>query len=234
MTAVPDILDSAVEHALTVLLIGDHGVGKTQMVRDAARRGNLLLKYYSSPTLDPYADLVGIPVPVADHGGNGAEPRHLEFVRPRDVEDAQLVFFDELNRAHPKIQNAVLEMIQFRSINGAALPNLKMVWAAINPPGDIYSVSELDPALVDRFALHVLVPAAPSVQYYRENAGIPERIAAALVLWWNRDLSPELRRQISPRRLEYLGQVIARGLRVEWAIPPSLHVPLQNLLSRIE
>ena len=41
--------------------------------------------------------------------------------------------FDELNRAKPKVRNAVMELIQFRSINGIKFNNLRMIWAAINP-----------------------------------------------------------------------------------------------------
>ncbi len=231
MNDAQDILSRAMKEGFNVLLVGPHGVGKTQMVCEEVRRQGLTLKYYSSATLDPWADLVGIPIPV--DGDDNKSRKHLEFVRPADVDAAQIVFFDEINRSHPKVQNAVLEMVQFKTINGAPLRNLRMVWAAINPPGGIYTVSELDPVLLDRFQLHVLVSAAPSVEYYRSRAGIPEHIAKALVLWWRRDLSAELQQQISPRRLEYLGQVLAKGLPMEFAIPTSVRVPLQNLVRRI-
>jgi len=163
-------------------------------------RAGLKLKYYSAPTLDPWSDLVASRCRPITPMAPAAPGKHLEFIRPHDVDQAELVFSDELNRAHPKVHNAVLEMIQFKSINGTPLPNVRMVWAAINPPGDIYSVSELDPALEDRFQLHLPVKAAPSAQYYRDRAGIPEHIATALILWWQRDLQDELRRLISPRR----------------------------------
>jgi hypothetical protein len=48
---------------------------------------------------------------------------------------------------------------------------LRMVWAAINPPDDIYDVNELDPVVVDRFHIHLQVPAEPSVSYYTKKAG---------------------------------------------------------------
>jgi len=53
-----------------------------------------------------------------------------------------MLFFDELNRAHPKVLNAVFELVQFRSINGDKLPRLQCVIAAINPPGAGYHVQE--------------------------------------------------------------------------------------------
>jgi MoxR-like ATPase len=174
---VQEILQKAITESLNVLLIGTHGVGKTQLVCGEVRRQKLSFKYYSAATLDPWSDLVGIPIPVEASGTNGNPARHLEFIRPADLDAAEMVFFDELNRSHPKVQNAVLEMIQFRTINGSPLKRLRMVWAAINPPGDVYAVNELDPALLDRFQMFVQVNAAPSAEYYRDDAGIPDPIA---------------------------------------------------------
>ena len=230
-----EFIGRCMEQRLDVLMIGDHGVGKTVMVLDLAREKGLRLKYYSAATLDPWADLVGIPVPVDVNSPSKEGPhKQLEFIRPIDIESAEMVFFDELNRSHPKVQNAVLEMTQFKSINGQPLPNLKMVWAAINPPDDIYAVTELDPVLTDRFHVHLLVPAKPSVVYYRDKAGIPEPIAKALVRWWQRDLDANLKKMISPRRLEYIGRNYANGIALEYSLPFGIRAPLRHLLRRLE
>jgi len=227
-----NMIRKCMSQGLNLLLSGYHGVGKTQMVLEETKRQGLKMKYYSSPTLDPWPDLVGIPVPV-DTKSN-SEDKQLQFIRPADVEDAEIMFFDELNRAHPKVINAVLEAIQFRSINGKPLPRLKMVWAAINPPDDIYDVNELDPVVVDRFHIHLQVPAEPSVSYYTKKAGISPHVAKALVMWWHRDLDDNLRQMVSPRRLEYMGQNYSRGLGLRYSVPPSVKAPLQHLIRRIE
>ena len=219
---------------LNLLLSGYHGVGKTQMVLEEAKSQDLKMKYYSSPTLDPWPDLVGIPVPVDAKANSEKGGKELQFIRPVDVEDAEIMFFDELNRAHPKVINAVLEAIQFHSINGKPLPRLKMVWAAINPPDDIYDVNELDPVVVDRFHVHLQVPAQATVNYYTKKAGIPPHIAKALVMWWHRDLDDNLRQMVSPRRLEYIGQNYSKGLDIRYSMPPSVKAPLQYLIRRIE
>jgi len=235
MTRLPNIIKRCMECRLNVILLGRHGVGKTQMVFDAAKELGLVLKYYSAPTLDPWADLVGIPVPVDDSDAGHASPRkHLQFVRPLDIEAARIIFFDELNRAHPKVLNAVLEMIQFKTINGVPLPNLEMVWAAINPAGDVYQVADLDPALWDRFHVHLNVPANPSIVYLRDRAGIPHKVAQALVNWWTFDLNDDLRRMISPRRLEYMGKIFVAGIDLQHTLPPSVKVPLLSLLKRLD
>jgi len=219
---------------LNVIAIGHHGVGKTQMIREETQRQNLSMKYYSSSTLDPWSDLVGIPIPVDAQTGKRDTGKQLDFIRPADIEDAEIVFFDELNRSHPKVMDAVLECIQFHTINGKPLPRLKMVWAAINPPDDIYEVNELDPVLADRFHVHLPVPADPSISYYTKKAGIPQGLAKALVTWWHRDLDDNLRQMISPRRLEYMGQNYSKGIELRYSLPYSIKAPLQSLIRRIE
>lgn len=230
MGSVAKKIQRYMEAEFNVLLCGRHGVGKTQMVVEEARRQGLRLKYYSAATLDPWADLVGIPIPMTD---DARKAKFLIFVRPADIDAAEIVFFDELNRSHPKVQNAVLEMVQFKSINGVPLPNLKMVWAAINPPDDIYHVTELDPTLQGRFHLHLDVPAQPSVAFYTKKAQIPKNVAKALVSWWERDLDDNLKRLVSPRRLEYMGLAYTKGIELRDAVPSSLTVPLQHLYRRL-
>src|SRR5206468_4153795 len=112
-----------------VLLEGRRGVGKTSLVLEVARKLGLRLAYFSAPTLDPWADLVGVPVP---------QDGRLVFLRPAHVSEAEFLFLDELNRAHPKVQNAILELTLFRSLNGERLERLRTVWAAINPPDGEY------------------------------------------------------------------------------------------------
>lgn len=232
MNWLTEIINRCLRDHLNVMLIGPHGVGKTVRVLDTVKVLGLKLKYFSSATLDPWADLVGIPIPI--DAGSDVIGKELKFIRPSDVNDAEMLFFDELNRAHAKVQNAVLEAIQFRTINGTPLPQLKMVWAAINPPNDIYSVNELDPVLTDRFHVFLEVPAQPSVAYYVERTQMPEHIAKALVEWWTEDLDDTLRKAISPRRLEYMGCNLVSGIDLQYSIPPSIKVPLKHLVKRIK
>ncbi len=203
---------------LNVMLIGLHGVGKTEDILALVRRKGIKLKYYSCATLDPYTDLVGVPVPTTD-ADSGLE--YLKMVRPHDIDDAEFLFFDEFNRADAKTLNAIFEVIQFGTINGEPLPNLKCCWAAMNPPGEDYQVEELDPALIDRFDVFEEVAPAPSANYMHEEGGLPKPIAQALFTWW-RDHNGKrkgMENYISPRRLMKIGKVFMATGEADKAIP---------------
>lgn len=224
MSTLLDKLELYAKHNLNVLLIGTHGIGKSTVTKAIADKAGLKFKYYSASTLDPFADLVGIPVPNRDNGT-------MAFYRPKDLEEAEFLMFDELNRAHPRVLNAVMEIIQFKSVNGTPLPNLKMVWAAINPPGDDYQVEELDPALVDRFHQFIKMDATVNLEYLESKTN--PQIAKALHGWWTTALSDELRRVCTPRRIEYIGMMLVKNIPIQDAFPQGHLFPVDDLHRRV-
>lgn len=130
---------------------------------------------------------------------------YLDLVRPHSFAtgDIEALFFDEFNRSPKKVRNAVMELLQFKSINGFTFPNLRLVWAAINPDEDedeTYDVERLDPAQADRYHVTVEVPYKPNTDWFRDRYGI--RVADAAIQWWE-DLQQEEKNRVSPRRLQY-------------------------------
>jgi hypothetical protein len=221
------------DNNLNVLLEGKHGVGKTAMIKQVFESAGLVLGesylYFSAATLDPWTDLIGVPKETLDPSGN----RVLDFVRPRALSDSskvQAIFFDEFNRAPKKIRNAVLELIQFKSINGKKFPNLKVVWAAINPytEEEVYDVEKLDPPQRDRFEIFLPIPYECDVQYFKTKYG--DDIGLAAVEWWN-DLPVEFKDHISPRRLDYAINNHIIGGDLEDVIPRNSNISkLKSLL----
>lgn len=193
------ILETYIENGFNILLQGKHGVGKTALLNQACEGLGLNLKYYSASSLDPYTDLVGIPKFVINDDGQEV----IKSIRPQEINDAEVVFFDELNRADPKVLNAVFELIQFRSINGERLPNLKCVVAAQNPPDGEYTVESLDPALADRFQICIDIKPEVSINYLKTV--LKDDTAEALVKW-NKDHGKKAD-YVSPRRIEMIGNV---------------------------
>jgi hypothetical protein len=192
--------DTYIKHNMNVMLIGLHGTGKTETVRQIAADMGYKVKSYSCSTLDPFTDLVGVPIPKEENGRTV-----LKMIRPIDIDEAEIVFFDELNRARPEVQDAVLEIINNKTINGEPLPKLKCCWAAINPPNGDYNVDELDPALMDRFDAYIEFTPRPSVAYMSQT--MPKEVAQALKSWWDDHNREKREAYVSPRRLHKIGLV---------------------------
>jgi hypothetical protein len=192
-------LDQWIDNRLNVMFIGQAGVGKTSIVLDAFERKGLKWKYFSASTLDPWVDFIGVPRTVEKDGVT-----YLDLVRPKEFanDEIEALFFDEYNRAPKKIRNAVMELIQFKSINGKKFNNLKIIWTAINPDDDEeqYDVEKLDRAQMDRFHVHLEIPYEPDSQYFCKKYG--SRIATSAISWW-KDLPAEHKKLVSPRRLDY-------------------------------
>jgi|TARA_B110000495_G_C23000958_1_gene590730 hypothetical protein len=222
MNLKPNNFDFWIENNLNVLLRGKHGVGKTAMVVQAFEKNNLKYKYFSASTMDPWVDFIGVPKEKTDENGNS----YLDLVRPKEFQDDEVeaIFMDEFSRAHKKVRNAVMELIQFKSINGRKFKNLKIVWAAINPEDDDdfnYDVDALDPAQEDRFHVHVEVPYKPDVSWFRNEFGT--ELANSAVSWWN-ELPPKVQNHVSPRRLEYALTVYGAKGNLRHVLPGSSNV----------
>lgn len=142
---------------------------------------------------------------IVENVSNRRQFNYLELVRPRTFAtgEVEALFFDEFNRSPKKVRNAVMELLQFKSINGEKFPNLKIVWAAINPDDDEeqnYDVEKLDPAQQDRYHVITTIPYTPNTEWFRQKFG--RRLADSAISWW-KELPAELQNQVSPRRLEY-------------------------------
>jgi hypothetical protein len=197
-----------IDEGWNVLIVGLHGVGKSAIVRGIADRHNLKWTMFNGATMDPHTELVGIPVPRSVTSADGRTTREvLRMIRPEGIDEAELVFVDELNRAPLEVQNAILEMANERSINGEPLPNLKCVIACINPPDGDYHVHSLDLALQDRFDLFIEAPCDPQAGVMEKFDGLPKKVAEALVKWHSEADHTKRGTYISPRRLAKMGKV---------------------------
>lgn len=222
-------LDLWVEKKLNVLMTGGHGVGKTAMIKDAFNRRKLNWLYFSASTMDPWVDMIGVPKEAKTAEG----VPYLDLVRPKafQFDEVDAIFFDELNRAPKKVRNAVMELIQFRSINGFKFNNLQMIWGAINPEDEqgTYDVEVLDPAQKDRFEIHVTVPDTANMEYFTKKYG--PQYARSAVDWFN-DVYRQNKKLVSPRRLDYAVQGYLDGINLRDILPAeSQPNRLQQMLS---
>lgn len=220
-------LDLWIENGWNALFVGKHGVGKTSIIKQAFERHNLNWMYFSASTMDPWVDFIGVP----KEKGEG-EDTYLGLVRPECFykDEVEALFFDEFNRSHKKVRNAVMELIQFKSINGKKFDNLRIIWAAINPEDEeedeisvSYQVEPLDPAQKDRFQIQIEIPYKCDKQYFSDKYG--ESWGSAAVGWWNK-LEAVEKDLVSPRRLDYALTVHANGGNLRHVLPPKINTTL--------
>ncbi|MBV9268024.1 MAG: AAA family ATPase [Acidobacteriaceae bacterium] len=137
-----------------VLLEGVPGLGKTTLLRTLARA--LELRYSRiqfTPDLMP-GDIVGSMVMEVDDRG------HKSLAFQRGPIFANLVLADEINRATPKTQSALLEAMQERTVTSGnhthALETPFLVMATQNPI-EMEGTYPLPEAQLDRFLMKIVV-----------------------------------------------------------------------------
>jgi MoxR-like ATPase len=158
--------DEIVEGVLTCLFCDGHallegvpGLGKTLLIRTLAQ--TLRLSYSRiqfTPDLMP-ADISGTTVVMEVERAGGGGPQR-QFVFQKGPVFAQIVLADEINRATPKTQSALLEAMQERTVTVGGttheLPRPFLVMATQNPI-EQEGTYPLPEAQLDRFFFKLLV-----------------------------------------------------------------------------
>ena len=155
-------LDQVVEEVMICLLTGGHallegvpGLGKTLLVRTLAEALDLnFSRIQFTPDLMP-ADIIGTNIIETDESG----ARSFRFQRGPIF--GNLILADEINRATPKTQSAVLEAMQEQTVSVARrrhnLPDPFFVLATQNPL-EMEGTYPLPEAQIDRFMFKIHVP----------------------------------------------------------------------------
>jgi MoxR-like ATPase len=154
--------EEIVEGVLTCMLAGGHGLlegvpglGKTLLVRTLAQSLDLpYARIQFTPDLMP-ADIIGTNIVMEDQNRG----RFFQF-QPGPV-FANIVLSDEINRATPKTQSALLEAMQEHSVTVAGVQHRLdepfFVLATQNPI-EMEGTYPLPEAQLDRFLYKLLVP----------------------------------------------------------------------------
>jgi len=134
-----------------ILLEGVPGVAKTLIAKTIARTVNLSYsRIQATPDLLP-SDIIGTLV---------YDPRTNDFKPRKGPIFANIVLFDEINRASPRTQSALLEAMQEKQVTMEGitykLPEPFIVIATMNPI-EMEGTFPLPEAQLDRFLLKVIV-----------------------------------------------------------------------------
>jgi MoxR-like ATPase len=166
-----------VEDILTAILCNGHvliegvpGLGKTHLVKTLSRMLDLnFSRIQFTPDLMP-SDIIGTNILVEDENRN----RSLRFEKGPVF--ANIVLADEINRATPKTQSALLEVMQEHqvTVGGKKYPqeNPFFVMATQNPI-ELEGTYPLPEAQLDRFFFKLKVP-YPSYQIFQKILDLTE------------------------------------------------------------
>lgn len=140
------------------LLEGVPGLGKTLLIRSLSQALSLdFSRIQFTPDLMP-ADITGTTIAIEQEHDDGSKSRVFQFRKGPIF--AQIVLADEINRATPKTQSAMLEAMQERSVTvgGTTYPmdNPFFVMATQNPI-EQEGTYPLPEAQLDRFMLKLEV-----------------------------------------------------------------------------
>ena len=187
------------EAATPICIWGTHGLGKTMLVEDLAKRNGWAFCYCAPAQFEEMGDLHGLPMI--------REDRTTVFAPPDWVPSAEgpgILLLDDINRADDRILRGLMQLLQQGRMFSWSLPKNWMIIATANPEGGDYSVTPMDDAMVTRFLHLSLVFDARSWAAWAIEAGVDPR-GIAFVLCY-----PELvnNRRTTPRTLtQFFGQI---------------------------
>lgn len=169
--AVIELLALAHRANVPALLIGPHGVGKSEISEAAAAAMNIEFISRDLSLMEP-PDLVGLPQ-IKDGATSFLPPEFL----PRESGRGGLLLIEEINRAPRYMQASCLELLTSRRLNSYSLPENWLPIACINPKTEGYMVDLLDAALMSRFMrIEVTAATKPWVQWARASGIHPKVI----------------------------------------------------------
>jgi MoxR-like ATPase len=199
-------LDVVREAGLPALLVGPHGIGKSEFLIGYARARGLAAHVLDLSLLEA-TDLTGLPYL---EGGQTRFAPPATLPRAGSREPCMLVL-EELNRCDRSVRQPCLQLLTARHLNGYTLPEGCFVAACINPvEAGGYEVDELDPALASRFYTMKVAPHIPSWLEWGRAAGVE---AAVLRLV---EKFPQSFDKAPPRTWAYASRVLAAARRQGW------------------
>ncbi|MBI3861136.1 MAG: AAA family ATPase [Planctomycetia bacterium] len=133
-----------------VLLVGHHGIGKSEIIATAASELGIGFICRDLSIMEP-PDLLGMPQ-ITVGRTTYAPPGFLP------ANGNGLLVFEELNRCQEFMRAPCLQLLTSRCLNDYRLPAGWLPVAAVNPVDEGYEVQELDPALRARFVEVRVVP----------------------------------------------------------------------------
>lgn len=202
-----DILPVARKAGKPVLIVGATGVGKTAIVEEFAKEHNLPFKKFKPGDMEDVGDLLG---KIIVEGGKSRFTYTDWFPEKKNT----VFLIDEVNRCNPFIQQALFEVIQYKTFNGRPLPEgtFIVMTANIQEGHDNYIVIEMDDAFVERAAKIKLVPELKEVLQYGVSKGWDERLLTFFSIYSQYVKLDTNTTGVPPRAIEDCSDMLKAGL----------------------
>ena len=144
------LLSAAIPQRLPILITGAPGVGKSDIVAQAATLTGAEIILSHPAVADP-TDAKGLPWPKADKDEATFLP-FGELARALKATVPTVWFLDDLGQATPAVQASFMQLILARRVNGHILPDCVTFIAATNRRADRAGVSGILEPVKSRFA----------------------------------------------------------------------------------
>jgi len=140
---------------MPICVWGEPGVGKTQTLESFARSQGWSFTYLAPAQFEEMGDLTGMPqIQILPDGREVTQ-----LIPPAWVPQADgpgLLLIDDVNRADERILRGMMQLLQRGQLGDWTMPKHWMIALTANPDRNDFSVTHMDPALLDRM-LHVVL-----------------------------------------------------------------------------
>lgn len=207
-TLVPT-LKTLIENRQPFLLTGSPGIGKTEMVEQAAKLAGAQ-QFTKHVVVDEPIDYKGLPI-FNDGKAIFAPYDVLELMMETDK--PTLIFLDDFGHGNPSVQAAAMQLVLGRAVNGKRISDYVTFGAATNRREDRAGVSGIIEPMKSRFLtiLEVEVNVTDWQEWALSN-GVPSDLVAFIEFRPNllNDFKPtaDMTNSPSPRTVYHVGQIM--------------------------
>ena len=160
---------NAIKTKANIMVFGPAGSGKTEMAQEASNVLDREHIYLNGSTLEA-PDMIGLPmIDIDTKTTDYANPKFLPLEGARERKCVLLV--DEVDKLKPELQNPMLEIFQFRSINGRKLA-IDSVIATGNLPDEGAFSLPVSQALTNRCQVYRVDVAFEPWRNWAVNTGV--------------------------------------------------------------
>lgn len=162
-----------------ICIWGSHGIGKTAVIKDLAKRHGWKFRYCAPAQFEEMGDLHGLPVRLDPNpniqGDESTVYMPPDWVPKEDDEGPGILLLDDLNRADDRILRGLMQLIQEFEMFSWTLPSKWQIVCTANPEGGDYSVTPMDPAMLTRMLHITMIFDVKSWARWAMHAGVDPR-----------------------------------------------------------